>query len=388
MIIEDINLLREVERPITTPFHYCRALEIITDNGNIYTPYKTTNRLEFLARSGVPLLKTLPQDITSDFRQLDQKTVDGILHASSKAGKVTLGTIKQFNDITRGSKLRITIFQPVETVLRNWNVDQKISFADIQAEYLQAKLGLDLITYPFLNLPTSEYIDFIDKRYKGNETQSTIFTVDMAMDHDRFKLIIEHLVNKKEPIIIALIHRKWETSIAQHIIINSYFNNPKVVFMACQVERIEEGTNTSNTHAVAVGANFDIVALKQHRGYGKPELVLNKIRFFAPQTLRINNFDNTFQQQRDLISEMNLTADDYLDLTHVSRILNGKNGAEFHPGKYKILFYLARVHEALTSADTFSKQRKAILDKNIKEYILQTNLQHTPIVKSLEPKSV
>lgn len=382
MIIEDINLLHKIEQPITTPFHYCRALEIVTDNGNIYTPYKTTNRPEFLARSGVPLLKTLPQNITSDFRLLDQKTIDGIFHASSNVGKKVLGTIKQFNDMTRGSKLRMTIFQPAEVILRNWSISKKINFADTQAEYLQAKLGLDLITYPFLNLPTSDYIEFIDKRYRGSETQSTIFTLDMAMEPNRLKSIIEHLVNKKEPIIIALIYKKWEISIPQHIIINDYFNNPKVVFMACQVDRIDEATNTSNTHAVAVGANFDIVALKQQRGYGKPTLETNKINFFAPQTLQINNFDNTFQQQQNLISEMRLTADDYLDLKHVSRILNGRNGAKVHPKKYLTLFYLSRVHEALTSADTFSKQRDAILDRNVRTYILQTSLQHTPMVKS------
>ena len=379
MIIEGVNLLNDVERPVTPPFHYCRTLEIITDKGPVYAPYKTTNRSEFTARSGIPLLKTLPSDITNDFRLLDENTIDGFLKTSNSINKKIL-TIKQFNNITPGSKLRITILQPAGNVLSSWDSKQKTDFADTQAEYYQAKLGSDLITYPFLDLPTSEYIEFIDKRYNAIEPQSTIFTLDMKMNHNSLKQILDHLQKKNKPMIVALIHRKWIDTVTQHRLINSYFDNPKLVFMACQVERTDE--EISNTHSVSIGSNFDIVALKQARGYSKNEdLNLSNIKFLSPQTLKIENLPNTFQQQRDLISEIGITTEDYLDYTHLSQILRGRRGAACHPKKYQILYYFAKFHEAITSAIIFDKERTMIQEQSIGEHILNTNLQHIPMFR-------
>lgn len=382
MIIEDVRLLDSVEHPKTSPFHYCRSLEIITDNGRVNTPYKTTNRPEFVARSGIPLLKTLPYNITSDFKLLDSNIINQFLNTDSNISAKLLGVIKQFNDITRRSKLRVSIFQPTENVLSSWNSEQKINFADIQAEYLQSKLNSELITYPFLALPPSDYLRFIDKRYDNNEKKSTIFTLDMQMQPRHLKQILDHLKNKRAPMIIALIHRKWNMTIPQHVIVNSYFGNPKMVFMACQVERTDsEASRISNTHSITIGANFDIVALKQGRGYPiEQKLELNQIKFFAPKTLRIDNLGITFQQRRDLISEFDLPQDDTLDLRYLSQVIRGRNGAEVHPKKYQILFYLARVHETITSATVFAKEREMILERRIREHILDTNLQNVPMI--------
>lgn len=383
MIVEDVKLLGEgVESPKTPPFQYCRPLEIITDNGNIKTPYKTTNKHEHLARSEIPILKVLPNEIVSNFKLLDNTMIEAFYNNTGKNAKRLLDVVKQFNDITRRSKLRISIFQPLESILLSWNSAEKIAFADTQAEYFQSKLNSDLITYPFLELPLSEYLAFIDERYSGNEKQSTIFTLDMAMNSNYLKQILDHLQEKREAMIIALIHRKWSDTIPQHTIINSYFNNPKMIFMACQVDRINEETGaTSNTHAITVGSNFDIVALKQSRGFPvKQTLNLNKIKFFAPDTLRIDNLEATFTQQRNFISEFNLPADDYLDQIHLTHIINGRNGAKIHSKKYQILFYLARVHEAITSAAIFAKEHEMILEKRIQEHILNTDLQYIPMI--------
>ncbi len=382
MIIEGVKLLDYVEHPKTRPFHYCRSLEIITDKGSVSTPYKTTNRLEFVARSGVPLLKALPYNITSDFKLLDSNTINMFLNTDGKANKRLLGIVKQFNAITKSSKLRISIFQPMDGVLASWSIKQKINFADTQAEYFQSKLNSELITYPFLNLPMHDYLRFIDKRYDGNEMQSTIFTLDMGMNPAYLEQILEHLKYKREPMIIALIHRKWNIATRQHMIVNSYFDNPKMVFMACQVERTDDDTGyASNTHLTTIGSNFDIVALKQ--AYGFPinqKLELNRIKFFAPETLRVDNLDTTFQQQRDLISELDLSNADVLDLEHLPQVIKGRNGAKIHPKKYQILFYLARVHETITSAAVFSKEREMIHEGKIKEHILNTSLQNTPMI--------
>lgn len=382
MIIEDVKLIDRIDVPKSAPFHHSRVFRIITENGAVYTPHKTTNRLEYNARSGVPLLKKLPSEITSDFKLLDSKSIDGFLNDGKKATHL-INIVKQFNDITRRSVLRISIFQPTNDVLAGWTKNEKIKFAEIQAEFLQSRLGSNLITYPFLDLGISDYIEFIDSHHIRDENQSTIFTFDMGMDPTNLKKILDYMQSKDEPMIIALIHRPWANTIPQHIILNSYFNNEKMVFFGCQIDRKDRDSNTSNPHAVAIGANFDIVALKQSHGFStNKDLILNKINFFSPNSLLVDNIENTLNDpSRDIIREFQIPVDNYLDLIHLHRIIKGYKGAEVHPKKYQILFYLARAHEAMTSTPIFTRTVERIVQKNIIQHINDTNLRSVPMIR-------
>lgn len=382
MIIEDVKLIDTLDVPKSAPYHLSRVFKITTDNGTVHTPHKTTNRLEYNARGGLPLLKILPDGITTDFKLLDSQKINGFLNNSKKALQL-INTVKQFNDITRRSALRISIFQPTNNVLKNWTKHQKIKFAEIQAEFLQSKLDSNLITYPFLDLGFSDYVEFIDRHYVRNEHQSTIFTFDMGMNPTYLKKLLDHMQSKEDPMIIALIHKPWINTIPQHIILNSYFNNEKMVFFGCQVKRKDDDSNTSNTHAIAIGSNFDIVALEQSRGFPtKQNLTLNKINFFSPISLLIDTIENTLNDpSRDILKELNIPSDNHLDLIHVNRILKGYKGAKIHPKKYQILFYLARVHEAITSPLIFTNTIKNILERNILQHINETSLQEIPMIK-------
>ena len=382
MIIEDVKLIDRMDVPKSAPFHYSRVFRIITDNGVAYTPQKTTNRLEYNARSGVPLLKALPSEITSDFKLLDSKKIDGFFNDSKKATQL-VNLVKQFNDVTRRSVLRISIFQPTNDVLKNWTKNEKIRFAEIQAEVLQSRLGSNLITYPFLNLGLSDYIEFIDDHYVRDENQSTIFTFDMGMDPTHLKKLLDYMQSKGDPMIIALIHKPFVNTIPQHIILNDYFNNEKMIFLGCQVDRKDRESNSSNPHAISIGANFDIVALKQSTGFPvNQELILNKISFYSPTSLLIDNLENTFADpSRDLIREFKIPTDNYLDLIHLNRVIRGYKGAEVHPKKYQTLFYLARVHEAMTSPDMFTRTLERIVQKNITQHINETSLRFVPMIR-------
>lgn len=382
MIIEDVKLIDRIDVPKSAPFHYSRVFRIITDTGVVYTPHKTTNRLEYNARSGVPLLKVLPSEIVSDFKLLDSKKIEGFFNDHKKAIQL-VNIVKQFNDITRRSVLRISIFQPTSDVLRSWNKNQKIRFAEIQAEVLQSRLGSNLITYPFLDLELSDYVKFIDDHYVRNEHQSTIFTFDMGMDPTYLKKLLDYMQSKGDPMIIALIHRPWVNTIPQHIILNSYFNNEKMIFFGCQVERRDRDSGSSNTHALSIGSNFDIVALKQSHGFPtNQDLELNKISFYSPTSLLIDNLENTFNDpSRDIIKEFKIPSENYLDLIHLYRIVKGYKGAKVHPAKYQILFYLARVHEAMTSPPIFTNTVERIVQKNIVQHVNATSLRFVPMIR-------
>lgn len=383
MIIEDIRLIGSLnEVPQVPPYHYDRMLEITTDMGKVTTKHKTTNRSEYNARDRIPLLKVLPSEITSDFKLLDERHIQAIMGGTKDSSRI-VDIVSQFNDVTSRSLLRFSIFQPTVNVLSNWGNSEKIEFANRQAQYLQYGLGSNLITYPYLGLPVSDYLDFIDSKYRSDENQSNVFTLDLGMEPANLKKILDHLASKQQPTIIAIIHKPWRRTIAQHAIINSYFGNDKIAFFACQVERIEYESGTSNTHAVAVGSNFDIIALKQSRGFTREQkLELNRVMFYSPESLRIDNLTTTFADpNRNLVTEFDVPTDDYLDLIHLNNIIQGVNGASVHPKKYQIVFYLSRTHEAYTSPNRFERLRQHIINRDVIQHIQSTNLRNVPMIR-------
>lgn len=383
MRIEDVTVKARDQSGENSMLYYrSRVVEITTDKGTFTTPSRVVARTEYLARSGIPLYKNLPLDLAVDFRPLDNAQVDGLMNEGERAKKIVLLT-KQFNDITANAIFRISIFQPSRKLLTAMSTPEKIRFADTQAEYLQIRLGTDLVTYPYLQLPISDYKSFIDSHTSTNGEFSTIFTLDMKMNMKDMKEVIDHIISKNQPTIIALIYEDWAETIPQHTLISSYFNQDKVAFFACQVEREQPESHTSNMHSVTFGGGFDLVALKQVRGYKKnPVLDLNKIRFFDPQTLSINNIESTLENpNRNIVNELSLQDDNARDYNYLGMILRGYRGALVHPKKFQVLYYLGRVHEALTSYTVFRNNRERIEHTRMLEHINETNLRLAPIIR-------
>jgi hypothetical protein len=150
--------------------------------------------------------------------------------------------------------------------------------------------------------------------------------------------------------------------------------------MACQVEREEPQSHSSNLHSVAFGAGLDLVSLMQVRGHSStPKLELNRIRFFDPTSLRIDDIENTINSRRKITEELGLLPGD-IDYGYLEKILKGHRGALVHPDKFDILYYLARTHEAILSPTIFDKKRQLIRDNEIGEYIETTSLREAPLI--------
>jgi hypothetical protein len=382
MIIEDVRL-EDLEQNIErSPYYYrARVMKITTDRGAFFTPARFTARSEYLARSGVPLSKALPLELAIDFRELDDTQVSGILENNTIAERV-LRVTKQFNDITNRTILRISVFQPPATTLEKMSSEKKIEFAQMQAEYLQQRLGTNIITYPFLDLPLSEYKKLIGRAIINDNT-FPIFTLDMKKERNYLKELIDHLIKSRHHTLVILIYRNWQKSIPQHHLIGSYFRNDGVAFIAAQVEREENENHTSNLHSVVFWGGFDMVSLMQSRGHAdNHKLSLNKIRFLNPNDLRTYNIEDTLgTPERDLVQELDLPSDEVGDRTYVAKILNGYKGALSHWRKFKILYYLARTHESIVSPAIFERTRNSIKKKIVSEYIEQTSLEETPLLK-------
>ena len=80
------------------------------------------------------------------------------------------------------------------------------------------------------------------------------------------------------------------------------------------------------------------------------------------------------------LGEFNFSEHNQLDYDYVSMILNGFEGGKIHPKKHKILYYLARTHEALTSPRIFAQTREKIINNEIEDYIRSTKLNSVPML--------
>jgi len=383
MILEDVTFIDKVENETQTPpFYRSRIMKITTDLNSFSTPARVTTRSEHHARSLAPLSRTVPLDLAIDFREL---TDNQVLKFNDDDGKVSAKLVRlarQFNDITTDAIFRISVFQPPDSVLAILSDQKKIKFAESQAEFLQSRLGSNMITYPYLDLPVTDYKAFIDAHYLRTENASTIFFFDMAMDSNNLRGLIDHIVKKEQPAIVGLKYRKWEDSIPQHRVVASFFNNQRTAFFAAQVEREEPDTHVSNLHSVAFEWGLDFVSLNQPRGHpNKQKLNLNKIRMIDPNSLVISNIEHTLaDSNRNILGEFDIPLENFNDISFVQRVLRGYRGAKVHPKKFQTLFRLARTHEAITSCKAFDTSREKIPEKEqMKDYIDHTGLKLAPL---------
>lgn len=381
MILEDIKLV-DIEQNYNNSIYFrSRIVKITTDLGSFLTPKRIISRLEHIARSNIPLSKHLPLDTAIDFRLLENSSIQDILHNSDYSEKL-LKLTKQFNNITNRAIFRLSIFQPPLNILSSLPKEIKLRFANIQAEYFQEKLNNEIITFPFLKLELSDYKEFINEKYNQKKDNSIIFVLDLQLEKKYLQALLEHLISKEQPLIIILIYKDWQKAIPQYDLVHSYFEKEHVAFFMVQVEREDQISHTSNLHSLTFGGGFDLVSLMQSRGYSSNEkLDINKIRFFDPITLSINNIENTMlNPNRKIVEELNLPKDNFNDYFYINKILKGYRGALTNEKKFETLYALARTHETITSYDIFEKSKEKIKMKELNEYIKLTDLKNAPII--------
>lgn len=303
-----------------------------------------------------------------------------LLQQNGAATKLIRNT-RQFNQMSSRAIFQVSIFQPFNTALENMNPTQKQNFIDLQAE-IQMNLGNNLLTYPYMHYGLADYLAFVDRYYPNADDVSAIFTLDMSMTLDDFQTILQHIVEKAGPKIIALIYRDWEKTPLHHLAVNRYFDTEDLAFLACQVERENFQANTSNLHGIQF-AGFDLMALKQNVGFPEPVIDLNKIKFIEVQDLGFNNIHEAFRNGNNrIIEEFNLPINNTNDFVTLQKIQRGYMGARINGKKFNLLTYLAKMHEALNSPPEFNQSQRFIRSRESLDYIQQkNNLQKLPLIQ-------
>jgi len=329
----------------------------------------------------IPLSKALPTELANDFKQIDVNQAKSFLEENGGLIKA-IRNCRQFHQITSRAIFRTTFFQPFKTALDIMNNEQKEKFIDLQAG-IQLNLGSNLVTYPHMGYGLHDYLQYIDKYYPPTDEFSAIFTLDMGMPVNTFEAVLEHLVNKAGPKIIALIFKEWENAPLQHYAVRKYFDKENVAFMACQVDREHFVSNASNLHGIQFGS-FDLMAMKQGTGFAEPKIDLNKIRFISTNTLGFKNINETFSDPiRDIISEFEISPKDVNDLNLLENIRKYYIGARHHSKKFNILMYLSKFHEGITSSPEFGISQKFIKSGESLEYIKKKeNLKKLPLIQA------
>lgn len=383
MLLKDVKLKNSDQNDDNSPYYYRgRELEIITDQGRFSTPSKIISKSEHNARNEIPISTALSLELAIDFKLFNTDQMTSFLKENGSITKNIRNT-RQFNQMTRRSIFKISIFQPFKKVLNNLSLKQKMKFVELQADFLQLKLGTNIITYPYLHLGYSDYIDFINKYYPKNDKISAIFTLDMSMPEDSFQEVLKHIVEKPGPKIIAIIYQEWENYPLQHYAINSYFDNEDVAFIACQVTRELELTNVNKLHSVQFDA-FDLIALKQSNSFPpEPEIDLSRVKFLSSSTLEVDNIANVIEdQKRDLVGEFKIPANNVNDIHQLDNIVHDYSTDLTDPVKFNTLIYLAKMHEAVISPPEFDVSREFIHSGETDEYIKQKKgLQRVSFLK-------
>ena len=268
-------------------------------------------------------------------------------------------------------------------------------FADAQHDMFRQNLDAETVAYPYVGLGASEYIKFITRRSRRDESCTTLFTLDMEMDHASLDKVLAHLQRDHRPAIVLLHHRDPDRTTVQHRILARYARDEKMAFAACQVPRVGhvQGRAVSNLHTVAVRHGYDIVALEQRRpgggagGAGERPVDLDKILFYSRSGLRIDTLRDTLAQRGgDLVDEFYLNENNGRDREHIARTLDAFDGAAADRRKFRRLAALAKVHEAFNSPREFARMRDMALSGLLGEYLSQTVVGRAGMPPPADPR--
>lgn len=363
------------------PYYYrSRSLKITTENGFIQTPTRMTARTEYYARANVPLNHPMPMDLAIDFKPIAPNQLKDFLKNTETVTDFRLHA-KKFSQITERAKLSFSFYQPSDnalTVLKNMNRDNQKQFIEMQADFLQLQLGTNILTYPYIDYPFTDYKRYVDK-YFNSDPYSTIFVVDMKADPEHFKRVLDYLVQKGAK-LIALLYADIEVSPIQHYIIASrYANNENLGFLACQVPRKYLNTPVSGLQALQF-TGIDLVAPIQKSTGGPINRNLTKLEFFLRKSLLFDKIHDAFAHNGTVIAgDLDLHSSETQDAQLVKKMIRGFRLGEHDERAFYALLYFSRVHECFASVSEFDESRQLIRSSESNEYF-----DRKPVLKKLE----
>jgi hypothetical protein len=380
MRLIDVQVQRLDESSQNLPYYYrSRATRIRTDKGDVITPSRIISKSEYNARAGVPLSRPQPLDLAIDFKTINAKQMGTFLSTNDTIIDFKR-TAKKFVHMTQKAKFRLLFFQPANTAINTFkgmNTQNRRNFIELQANHLQLGLGNEIITYPFLDLPFSQFKEYVD-RYFTNDPFSTIFLVDMRAPPKQFTKMLDYLIHKGSR-LIGLIHEDSDNIPIQHqIVASSYANKENLSFIACQVKRKCLEQNASGLHPLQF-SGIDMVAPYQRPGGGDSKPNLSKINFFVKNTLMFQGVRPTMEYNgTSIIEDLDIPFSHEEDREWVRSMVDDYAAGAGDKLMFKELYNLSRLHECIASTNEFGTSRQLIRSQESSQYF-----EMRPILKQL-----
>lgn len=151
--------------------------------------------------------------VALDFKIMERDQIRRFLTDNKTVSRL-ISNSRLFNNLTERTKLRLSIFQPAESIYGGLNKENKRNYLEMQSRFLQIAFGNNVLTYPYLDIPFTEYNVYVD-RYFNDEEFNTVFVVNMNTEISHFKKVIDYLILKGSK-LIAFIYSGWDTSPLQH----------------------------------------------------------------------------------------------------------------------------------------------------------------------------
>ena len=358
-----------------------RALEIKTNKGIISTPTRASTSYEFKRKAQIPTDIPFENDISVNIQKLNFDNLKQLLTTNEYLGKLSR-KIDLNNRLEQYSKLRVTILQPTSSpskdqekgsvypsgidLLRN-SPEHLEKFISIVIN-TQIRMGLDVISIPFLDLPPTTYKKLISKVSKTLEQLHCypFFVIDMK--YDGFSQIIDYIISDSQSRIIGLYFRDYLKSVQSYYALSKHAEK-EVVFFSMQVERIDYLRNSisamnylpffaNDIYSVEIPSQF----VPNPKKKSATSFNLGNIRLFSQSTLQVNEI--AFNSCLD-----DKIVNDYKGDRIIQEMLENYTEAATDERKYGMLNAFSKVDELRSSLSEFNRLRKYIAQDSTKDYL-------------------
>ncbi|MBB6067856.1 hypothetical protein [Methanococcus maripaludis] len=359
----------------------------IGSSKSIITPIRAISNSELNAKQQIPTIKPLEPEIgglifkltTSSFRNIDSfiNTNEGYKKILRSVNTKLLQMQHYF--------LNYVVLQPTIGAIQ-WLKDTKSVDAFIRMQLaLQITdldfVSLDVITIPWLNLSSKEFIETHKMCLKYSADKEIMPILDPSCDEEKFLEILRYLDTYDETgdlNILGILYKPVKSYRANYDRLWKIFHEKNVCIVLMDVERtIMQSKNVSGLHhsEFVVG---DVLSLfvspsrpvdkkeKTETGTEKQEPPIeNKLKFFSKNDLNIITLNKLKKNNKLWIDEIIESVGN----KSIENALLNYNEAETDKKKREILNYITKVHEFKNSCDEFVNSQKYINQGDSLSYI-------------------
>lgn len=379
-----------------SPFLYpSRTLELKFSRGSVNTPNRAATLYEYNQKGRVPTEITLENTVSYSLNKLNLSKLKTFLLSNGAFHRILERTVEA-NSRMKYSHFHFNMIQPtVSPGIDEESGEESESASDYLVSnsskrevflrlitQMQFNLGDEIVTLPYLELPSSEYAEVVREFAKSvrsnNKEPMVVFDLDYAKNVEKFEEALDGFMKKADVRLFALSYKSYTRHAVSYDKLSKYVEK-EIAFVSFDVERSDKrNSDISTVHYMPFLGN-DIYGIKTPRYFPPKDnvspgekrekkekldmLSKEKIKFFEPSSLLVVPSARRMGEKEKVLKEIDQSGNSYL-----KRILGDYDVMDKDPTKVEIFGAFARVHELNASTTEFGKVRKLIDSGESTEY--------------------